>query len=242
MARMYRRRFTRRRTFKRQKNVAVVGPRREHVCHQQLSTRTTAPYTESIAGNGPSFMSSSSGALAWYQMWYFDPSGFIGPTGAQVPGSTVNPNTGSTADGWTRFAAIYAYYKVTSITLNFHYTTAGNADFGPPILYINREFEYNASAPTIADTSNQTGWLRKEFDSNSETFRYTFKPRITSIEDNRGVTTTDPRGSTAMPWTNVSTPAELLGIKVMLFMPLHTNPGIIQCNIVYNCLFKDKQV
>jgi hypothetical protein len=243
MARYRRRSYRRRRHFKRQKGVSAVGPRREHICHQQLSTAMQAPFNsgESLL-NGPTYVSSTTEARSWAGIWYFDISGsFAMPSGPQTPGANAT-NAPLTTQNWARFAAIYEMYKVTRIHLKFTYTGTGNADFGAPILYINREFEYSSATPTLADTSIQSGWLRKEFDSNSDNFEYSFTPRVYEYLDNRGTTTVDGRGSMRMPWININTPLEMMGVKVMVWMPVHSNVSYISCQITYNVKFRNKSV
>jgi len=174
----------------------------------------------------------------------FDPSGNFGNFSGPVSSTTGFASLSSqTLPEWTSLGNLYAQYKVNKITLKFSLASTGTAQSGngpQATLFMRYNDEYTPGAPNPTSISEEKNWIRKTFTVEKPTFNYSFYPKVFQLYDNLGIVTTDARVTRSMPWTNMNSPAEILGMKFYFNVPGASASSYIHCDVQYDISFKEQ--
>lgn len=158
----------------------------------------------------------------------FDPSGTFGNTSTALGPLAMSD--------WTSLIAVFNQYKVNKITVNFNYETQG-ALVGAVPLYINKNYERNVTAPTVAGLCALSNTVLKNFSPESSRYSYSFVPKCGFLLDNVGVIATEGRSVQNMPWTDVTLPVELFGLQFVGPYTLATSQFLF-LDITYDVSFR----
>jgi len=204
------------------------------------SLQLNRPYATTTAGTCGFQIAYQGTAFSGGYNMLFDPAGTFGNNSGLASSSTVIANAAQVPD-WTNLKALYAYYKVTKITLNFQLTTVGNQQTQPMVLYMRYLKEYNAPTPTLNTMSGENSWIKKTFTDEQPNFKYSFVPKVVNFEDNLSALSTDARQLKTMGWTATTTPAELYGFKIYFDYPTVASADyhFISCDITYHMIFRE---
>jgi len=226
--------------------VQKLNPGRDKCLYVRKTSTIIPSYGAPNGTSGGFQFSLGTSGFSYSAILSFDPAGVFGNINGTIS-SAASLLTTSQLPEWVNYKGLYGYYKVKKIHLRFTALDI-NSSLGTtsPVLMLRYNNEYATTLsslnPTPTSISEEKNWIRKTFTPEHPDFTYSFYPKVMNLTDNAGVLGTDTRVPKSMPWTNVSTPVELYGIKMYLNWPgapTGTN-CLINCDITYDMCFKEQ--
>lgn len=141
----------------------------------------------------------------------FDPSGLYG--------NTSSAGTGLAITDWAALSGIFDQYKVNSISVAFTYDGAPAAGaagaYQPRSQLFRYNYDVNLITPAVLDMSQLSNVKQKNFTEDSNTYVYTFKPKVLTLEYGAPSTSASvtARSIADQDWTDMGYPAQLFGLQ-----------------------------
>ena len=158
------------------------------------------------------------------QIYTFDPSGTVG-------------SFGSIAD-WSALIGLYDQYKVTRIKVTWTLQdTASDSANNNRIMYIRYNYNTNVATPSLANISQLTRVVEKNFTQQSPVYQYSFIPKVAQITNSANLLSSDGRELVKMKWCDVSYPVVLYGLVTYLSLALTTTQDLY-VDVEYDILFR----
>jgi len=242
--------------------VKRVGSRFPKTYRATWSTVPIYPYTTVVGGtdnattvatptvnegNGAAFVSDGTKTVWFAGNMHFDPMGQVQktPSGLQtgsdviatIPAPTVKYLTPSK---FFKELIDYAFYKVDRITITWTARDLGDLNHGSPELYIrqNTDAVYETLSPISYDFSTQNGWLHKKFTDEFPTFKFSFRPHVSTLDMyGNGFNFTT---SAMSRYASVGVAIPLFGVQYMVCMPQGANCRV-DCDYSYRISLKERK-
>lgn len=235
-----------RKKITRDPTITKLNAGKERIVRVRKMTKINLPSVVGTAGtNGMSIQLTSTGYTA-KGVLVFDPSGSQGNNSGNISnlftsGASLSP---CNIPDWSGFQTLYSEYRVKKITCKFNWSSSGNPlSYAMPELYVRYANDYNEADPDAFTVSEQRNWVRKVFTMEHPSFTYSFYPKVMYLADNPGVLATEARVAKAMPWTDMSNPCALYGLKFFIHWPGAVNStytNVINMDISYDIEFKEQ--
>lgn len=223
--------------------VLKINPGKSRVQRWLKTTPLNVQGTLGVAGTNGFTIRTESAAYTQAGTITFDPAGYSGNNSGSITSANGFSLLSALAlPEWTSFGNLYAQYKVNKITLKFTSSVASatNVNNMPITLFMRYNDEYTPGNPTITSISEERNWIKKVFTPEHPTFTYSFYPKVLAQYDNLGLIAVDSRRSTSMPFMNMNSPSELLGMKFYVQSPASSALNIVSCDIQYDISFKEQ--
>jgi len=220
-----------------------VNPMRQQIVRVVKGTTLIPSYGACTLGVNGLQIQMSTAAVNMARNFSFDPAGSYGNFSGVVNSASQTFGPHVTSE-WFSYAAVYKFYKITKITINFRLDDLGLADSCSPTLYLRyHDGKVDATVPSPAGIASERNWLAKKFDANSSTFKYSFIPLVQDTTIGGSAYNAVAKSAKRMGWTATNTPVEIWGMKMYLNWPVNSAADLnsfLNMDVVYHISYKEQ--
>jgi len=220
-----------------------VNPMRQQIVRVVKGTTLIPSYGACTLGVNGLQVQMGTAAVNMAKNFTFDPSGNFGNFSGTVTSAAQTYGAHVTSE-WFSYAAVYKFYKITKVTINFRLDDLGLADTCSPTLYLRyHDGKPTTVVPSPAGIASERNWLAKKFDAQSSTFKYSFIPLVQNLVAAGTTINNLGREARRMQWTSTDTPVEIYGMKMYMNWPANSAADLnsyLNMDVVYHISYKEQ--